>query len=56
MSRRVSLPAAIAVDLILTGKIAARGVLRPTVPEIYNPVLDELDTLSIRCEEATEAF
>jgi saccharopine dehydrogenase-like NADP-dependent oxidoreductase len=56
MSRTVSLPAAIAVDLILTGKIAARGVLRPTVPEIYNPVLDELDTLSIRCEEATEAF
>jgi saccharopine dehydrogenase (NADP+, L-glutamate forming) len=56
MSRTVSLPAAIAVDLILTGKISARGVLRPTIPEIYQPVLDELEKLNIRCTEATETF
>jgi saccharopine dehydrogenase-like NADP-dependent oxidoreductase len=56
MSRTVSLPAAIAVDLILTGKIQARGVLRPILPEIYGPVLDELAALNIACHERTEAF
>jgi len=51
MSRTVSLPAAIAARLILEGKITSRGVLRPVVPEIYNPVLDELAKLNIVCVE-----
>jgi saccharopine dehydrogenase-like NADP-dependent oxidoreductase len=56
MSRTVSLPAAIGVDMILTGKIRQTGVLRPVTPEIYHPVLDELATLKISCEETTQAF
>ena len=56
MSRTVSLPAAIGVDMILTGRIRDTGVLRPVAPGIYNPVLDELATLKISCEEKTEAF
>ena len=42
MSRAVSLPAAIASKLILEGKIKAKGVQRPTLPEIYQPVLKEM--------------
>jgi len=54
MSRTVSLPAAVSVHLILEGTITAKGVLRPVLPEIYNPVLDELATLDINCEERSE--
>jgi hypothetical protein len=56
MSRTVSLPAAIGVDMILTGRIHATGVLRPVTPNIYNPVLDGLAQLNISCKERTEAF
>jgi saccharopine dehydrogenase-like NADP-dependent oxidoreductase len=56
MSRTVSLPAAIAVDMILTGQIDARGVLRPVTPDIYNPVLNGLAQLNIVCKERTETF
>jgi saccharopine dehydrogenase (NADP+, L-glutamate forming) len=56
MSRTVSLPAAIGVHMMLTGKITTPGVLRPVTPEIYNPVLDELATLGIECKEATESY
>ena len=45
MSRAVSLPAAIASRLILENKIKARGVQRPTLKEIYLPVLAEMDHL-----------
>jgi saccharopine dehydrogenase-like NADP-dependent oxidoreductase len=56
MSRTVSLPAAIAADLILSGRIQTRGVLRPIAPDIYNPVLDELAALNIVCREKREAI
>lgn len=56
MSRTVSLPAAIGVDLILTGKMAAKGVLRPVTPEIYNPILDELARMNLECKEKVEPF
>lgn len=56
MSRTVSLPAAIGVHMILTGRITATGVLRPVTADVYNPVLDELATLKIACHESTEAF
>lgn len=51
MARTVSLPAAIATKLILLGKINEKGVLAPVIPEIYNPVLDELEKLDISCRE-----
>jgi saccharopine dehydrogenase (NADP+, L-glutamate forming) len=56
MSRTVSLPAAIGAHMILAGKITETGVLRPVLPGIYNPVLDELATLDIACEEHTETY
>ena len=45
MSKAVSLPAAIASKLILEGKIQAKGVHRPTLSEIYQPVLKEMSDL-----------
>ncbi|MBU0717704.1 MAG: saccharopine dehydrogenase NADP-binding domain-containing protein [Planctomycetes bacterium] len=54
MARTVSLPAAIGAKMILTGEIMMPGVHIPVVKEIYNPVLDELATMDIRCVEKTE--
>lgn len=51
IARTVALPAAIAVKLILEKKIKLTGVYRPVVPEIYNPVLDELKMLGIEMKE-----
>ena len=51
VARTVSLPAAIAVKLILEKKINLTGVYRPVVPQIYNPVLDELKSLNIEMKE-----
>jgi saccharopine dehydrogenase (NADP+, L-glutamate forming) len=51
IARTVALPAAIAVKLILEKKIDLTGVYRPVVPEIYNPVLEELKTLGIKMKE-----
>ena len=52
MSRTVSLPAAIGSHMILDGKFAKPGVWVPVIPELYNPILDELETLNIKCVEA----
>jgi saccharopine dehydrogenase (NADP+, L-glutamate forming) len=51
MVRTVGFPAAICARLILEEKIRERGVLIPTVPSIYEPVLRELKTFSIRFRE-----
>lgn len=51
MARTVGLPAAIAVKLILHGQIDLTGVQIPVVPEIYEPVLEELEELGIRFVE-----
>ncbi len=51
MSRTVGLPAAIGARLILEGRIALKGVQVPVVPEIYGPILEELEPLGIRFEE-----
>jgi saccharopine dehydrogenase (NADP+, L-glutamate forming) len=51
ISRTVALPAAIAVKLILEKKIDITGVQRPVLPQIYNPVLDELKSLGIGMKE-----
>lgn len=51
MARTVSLPAAIATKLILNGEIALTGVQIPVRPEVYEPVLRELDTMDIRLIE-----
>jgi len=51
MSRTVGLPAAIGARLILEGRIHAPGVQVPVLPEIYNPILDELAGLGVRFDE-----
>ena len=51
IARTVALPAAMAVKMILTGKITINGVYRPVLPEIYNPILNELEVNGIRMEE-----
>ncbi|MCE1247075.1 MAG: saccharopine dehydrogenase NADP-binding domain-containing protein [Firmicutes bacterium] len=51
MARTVSLPAAIGIKLILTGKITDIGVKIPVEPHIYEPVMAELETMDIRMEE-----
>jgi hypothetical protein len=53
MSRTVSLPAAIAAAMILDGKIKIRGVHIPVQPEIYNPVLQELEQMGVNFTERT---
>jgi saccharopine dehydrogenase-like NADP-dependent oxidoreductase len=42
MARTVSLPLAIATRMVAEGAIAQKGVVAPVVPEIYDPILDEL--------------
>jgi len=51
MARTVSLPAAIGVHMILQGKILVKGVFMPTLPDIYNPVLEELEKMNIKIIE-----
>ena len=51
MARTVSLPAAIAVKMILDGNITSRGVLRPIDRNIYLPVLTELEKMNIKLVE-----
>ncbi|WP_343748244.1 saccharopine dehydrogenase family protein [Fluviicola sp.] len=47
MSKTVGYPVGICAKLILEGRISERGVLLPTKPEIYNPILEELETLGV---------
>jgi saccharopine dehydrogenase-like NADP-dependent oxidoreductase len=51
IARTVALPAAIAAEMILLGKIPVKGVHIPVIPEIYNPVLDHLEQMNIRMVE-----
>ncbi len=53
MSRLVGLPAAIAARMILEDEIDLVGVHVPTVPAIYEPVLEELAALGVRFAETT---
>ena len=55
MARTVGLPAAIGARLILDGDIRLSGVRIPVLPEIYEPVLEELAQLGITCEEKSRA-
>ena len=51
VARTVSLPAAIAVRMLLEGKVGTKGVHRPVIPEIYEPVLNELEKVNILLTE-----
>lgn len=56
MSRTVSLPVAIGVRMILEGTFSKPGVWVPVIPELYNPILDELETLGIKCIENSKSL
>lgn len=47
MSKTVGYPVGICAKLILQDRISEKGVLLPTKPEIYNPILDELEELGV---------
>ncbi|NTW34363.1 MAG: saccharopine dehydrogenase [Bacteroidetes bacterium] len=51
IARTVALPAAMGVMMILENKINVKGVYRPVIPEIYNPILDKLETMNIKMIE-----
>jgi saccharopine dehydrogenase-like NADP-dependent oxidoreductase len=52
MSRTVSLPAAIATKFICDGTFdGITGVHIPNMPEVYNPVLDELESMNIKMKD-----
>ncbi len=51
MSKTVGLPLGVAAKLVLTGKIKLTGVLIPTMKEMYEPVLAELEEYGIRFKE-----
>lgn len=51
MAQTVGLPLAIATRLLSEGKIASRGVIIPTTPEFYGPILAELKAMGIHLSE-----
>lgn len=51
MARTVSLPMAIGTRLIAAGRITRPGVLIPVTPDLYGPVLAELETQNIKMVE-----
>lgn len=54
ISRTVALPAAIAVKMIAHKQINLTGVHVPVIPDIYNPILNELEELGIKFNEKSE--
>lgn len=56
MAKTVGLPLAIATRLVMNDAIRARGVLMPIMPEIYNPVLKELERFDISLSENEETI
>ena len=54
MSITVGTPVAIAVKLLLTGKIDVTGVHVPTKPELYKPILDEMEEAGIKFVDEEE--
>ncbi len=53
MARAVSLPPAIAAKLILEGKITRKGVCIPSTKEMYEPILEEMETLGFAFKKET---
>jgi len=51
MARTVGLPLAIASLLVLDGKIEFRGVQKPSLPQIYRPILNQLRQVGLEMRE-----
>lgn len=54
MARLVGSPAAVGARMVLEGEINLTGVHIPVVPEIYQPIMNELDRLGITFEETVD--
>ncbi|MFY0255607.1 saccharopine dehydrogenase C-terminal domain-containing protein [Chitinophaga sp. 30R24] len=54
MAKTVGLPLGILAKMILQDKVTLTGLQIPVMPEIYNPVLKELEDYDIRFEESFE--
>jgi len=55
MAKTVGLPLAMAVRRLIKGDIKLRGVQIPVMPEIYEPILNELAEYGITCVEKEES-
>ena len=47
---------AIASRMILEGRFTKPGVWVPVIPDLYNPILDELETLGIKMVESSRTL
>ena len=56
MAKTVGLPVGIATIKILKGEIKNKGVLRPTLKEIYEPILKELEDYKILFHETEKKY
>jgi saccharopine dehydrogenase (NADP+, L-glutamate forming) len=56
MARTVGFPAAIGARMILEDEIGLTGVHIPVLPEIYKPILRDLEQLGIVCDEKSEVL
>lgn len=56
VARLTGLPPAIGAQLILDGKVNKKGIVTPTMPEVYIPELIELEEMGIIFKEYTEEF
>ena len=56
MSITVGMPVAIAMKMVLTGKIKKTGVHIPVKREIYEPIMNELETYGIKFIEEEETI
>jgi saccharopine dehydrogenase-like NADP-dependent oxidoreductase len=54
MNRTVGLPAAVVARFVLEGRFHQPGVVVPVMPELYEPVLEELGRLGISFTETVE--
>ncbi|ORY48201.1 hypothetical protein BCR33DRAFT_757622 [Rhizoclosmatium globosum] len=51
MAKTVGLPAAIATEMLLDGRIKERGVIAPVTREIYEPILEKLEREGVKFVE-----
>jgi len=51
MAMTVGMPVALASEMLLKGQIKVTGVHTPVIPELYNPILNELEKYGIKFVE-----
>ncbi|KAI8065099.1 Saccharopine dehydrogenase-domain-containing protein [Gongronella butleri] len=56
MAKTVGLPAAMATELVLDGRIQEPGVHRPVQPHVYLPILEQLEDLGVRFVEQSKPY